>query len=124
MVDVSIHEARRTHVQHLRRLARECGAPVVRDDAKREKVNEMINAIRQALGPPEVKASAEAVFLHYEKTFETVAVAATTEESAVIPPGFRLRGKSFSFTYNWDYLNRDLPDGTPYLASTADVWKL
>ena len=124
MGDVSVREARRTHVQHLRRLARECGAPAVRDDAKREKVAEMMDAIRQAVGHSETKATAEAIFLRYGKTFDTLAVAATAEESPVGPPGFRLRGKSFLFTYNWDYLNRDLPDGTPHLASAAVVWNL
>jgi len=32
---------------------------------------------------------------------------------------FRLRGKSFLFTWNWDFLGKDLPDGTPPPADAA-----
>ena len=32
---------------------------------------------------------------------------------------FRLRGKSFLFTWSWDFLGKDLPDGTPSPADAA-----
>ena len=37
---------------------------------------------------------------------------------------FRLRGKSILFTFNWDFLGRPFPDGTPAAASTDALWEL
>ena len=36
---------------------------------------------------------------------------------------FRLRGKSFFFTYNWDFFNKPTPDGTAPAASPNELWK-
>ena len=38
--------------------------------------------------------------------------------------GFRLRGRSFLFTYNWDFLHKDLPDGTKHPDTYEDLWRL
>jgi len=38
--------------------------------------------------------------------------------------GFRLRGKSILFTYNWNFLGRRFPDGTPAAASEDALWEL
>ena len=37
---------------------------------------------------------------------------------------FRLRGKSILFSFNWDFLGRPFPDGTPAAASTDALWEL
>ena len=37
---------------------------------------------------------------------------------------FRLRGKSILFTFNWDFLRRAFPDGTPGAASVDALWEL
>ena len=38
--------------------------------------------------------------------------------------GFRMRGTSFLLTYNWDFLSRAFPDGTPCCASVSALWEL
>jgi hypothetical protein len=38
--------------------------------------------------------------------------------------GFRLRGKSFLFTFNWDFFGRRFPDGTAAAANADALWEL
>jgi len=116
-----VKQRRKVQVQILRKCAKTCQVSQARDDAKRERVQEMAQAIAASSGPEQSKSDAAAAFEIYESTFAD-AQAADGQQ----PPrnGFRLRGKSFLLTYNWDFLHRPLPDGTAPLAGNKEVWQL
>ena len=117
---------RKEAVQELRALARDCGVDRVRDDASREKVMQMVGEIRKQRPGQEMLAKLENAFSKYQGTFaeaENVAAAAGAA-SAASARDFRLRGTSFLFTYNWDFLNKPLPDGTPAPATEQQLWRM
>ena len=65
-----IKDARRAHVQTLRRLGQQAGATVVSsDDAGRKKVTEMAAMTRKSSGCDELKKEVEAAFQRYTDTF-------------------------------------------------------
>ena len=53
----------------MRRCAQACGVKRCRDDAGRQKVKEMVDAIRAADGPAVAKQEAEQAFATYEATY-------------------------------------------------------
>ena len=116
VLSAQLRAARRTHVQELRRAARRCNVQLVSDTASREKVQEFAGEIQSSSGPQDQKEAAAAAFKAYEATF--------AEEDGTNPQaqgetgGFRLRGKSFLLTYNWDFTGKAFPDGTA-AATTA-----
>jgi hypothetical protein len=113
---MSASRERKELAQELRRLARCAGVPPARDDASKAKMTEMMVALRAAPGlDPATQASAEATFQRYERTF-----AKAHQE----PETFRMRGRSFLFTYNWGFLDKAFPDGTPHASSVDDLWRL
>ena len=129
-----VRKLRRGFVQELRAAARTCEvAPVASDDAARKKVVEMMGKIRASEGSPDTKEKAETTFAAYEATYAPAAddaPAAQAEAQGERPQqraereGFRLRGRSFLLTYNWKFLSRNLPDGTPAPATPEDLWQL
>ena len=64
---------RQTFVRSLASFARTCGTEVVREDAGRAKVTEMMESIRASSGPSDVKASAETTWQSYEATYTIAA---------------------------------------------------
>ena len=115
------------HVQTLRACARACKVEAARDDAARTAVVQMMEHIRTSRGPAASKRDAETAFKLYTDTFTTAAasdgpVPQAAGESASV--GFRLRGRSFLFTYNYDFFNKALPDGTPSPDDAAGLWVL
>ena len=111
------------HAQALRKHARACNVAVVSDTSGRKLVTEMMERIRAASGPTKAKEDAEKEFKLYEQTFQDEApLPAPPLQAAAV--GFRLRGKSFLFTYNWDFFNKALPDGVPALTDAAELWTL
>ena len=90
------------HVQVLQGFARDCKVtPVRSDEARRKAVTEVVERIRTSDGPSAAKRGAEAAFTRYKATFIDAALA--TPPPSAPAAGFRLRGKSFLLTYNWDY---------------------
>ena len=120
MADVK--QQRKAQVQILRRIAKDCGLHGVRDDASKAKIIEMAEAIAGLTGRPEETAEAAAAYEVYLSTF----VANTSGSNAADGKraGFRMRGKSFLLTYNWDFFGTALPDGAPTPATNKDLWDL
>ena len=128
----SLEPERKRLRQQLRRCAHACGVDRCRDDAGRQKVKEMVEAIRAADGPAESQEEAEQAYASYEATYAAAppqeaaadagAGAAAGQEGVQAGGGFRLRGKSFLFTYNWKFLSRPRPDGTPPAQSEEALW--
>ena len=114
-----VRSKRKALVQKLRVVARSCKVSLCRDDCGMDKVRAMVEAIRASEGPTEDKEEAERYFSAFAATFGT-SVPATVGQ----PTGFRLRGRSFLLTYNWDFLNKALPDGTAPLCTPSSVWRL
>ena len=116
------HREREGHVNKLNAAARACGVALVQKQAKRSEVQRLAKAIQDSGGPKASKKIAADTLKLYEASFakketsETVHVAADTAEVGEAEPAaeentqFRLRGKSFLFTYNWDFLGTALPD--------------
>ena len=116
------HPERIALVKTLRSHGRSCSVALCRDDSGRALVTAMMERLRASAGNTTQKRDAEKSFKLYEATFEEQAntpAAPTTEKKA-----FRLRGRSFLFTYNWDFFGRNLPDGTPALKDTEALWAL
>ena len=121
-------------IRTMAQIARTCGVEAVHDSTGRSKVKEMMENIRASTCSPEDKASAETAWTAYEATFETGGVADAPQEQAQhqanepepsqTTRGFRLRGRSFLFTYNWNFLGKALPDGTPPPATADEVWHM
>ena len=85
-----------------------------------------MDAIRAADAPARAKAEAETAFCAYAATF--VAQPGRAPGGPLPRPvpepdeNVRLRGKSFLFTYNWDFFHVPLPDGSRHAASTDALW--
>ena len=125
---------RKQLVRKLNKCARLCGVTVVRDDVGYQKVKDLAAAIASSSGPDDQKTRAAELLVDYDKTWEgeaapaPPAAAAAPGAHAGSPPvqaqGFRMRGTSFLFTYNWRFFSRALPDGTPSPSSEDELWKL
>ena len=117
----------------------------VKDDAARPRVKEMMQRIRNSAGGAAVKAKAEEAFKKYEATFSGIVAVSAAKiggvrrrlrgknkpgalfaavARALKPESRRLRGKSFLFTYNWDFFGRKLRDGTASPAGAGELWQL
>lgn len=120
---------RKAAAQALRKAARECKVALERDDVGYDRMRAFAGAIQASGGPADAKASARRAFKEYEATW-TVAEGgretSTPQEPQDQSPGgaYRLRGKSFLFTYNWDFLQKALPDGTAPSTSPGELWRL
>lgn len=121
---------RRRLVQQLRKVAADVSADQCRDDASRQKVQDMMGAIRRADCLQDRLEEAESIFKKYESTFAVTKSgamddAAVPEGEASAGPGkFRMRGASFLLTYNWRFYEKPLPDGTPTPQTEDDLWRL
>ena len=102
--------ARKGLVKELRAFARQTGVAQVRDDSSRTKVEAMFQSII-ASAAADVKTEATKVFEKYQSSF-TAELESPVVQSANAEP-FRLRGRSFLFTYNWDFFNKAFIDGAP-----------
>ena len=101
-------QARRRHVQQLRKLAVSCGAPrCPSDDSGRPKVAMMIAAIRVVEGHQELKQEAGDAFTACEATWVEAAGEArqppqraeeAAHEEATDSASYRMRGSSFLLT--------------------------
>ena len=111
---------RRTFVQTLRRLAKTCGVAHARDDARKEKVEEMGQKLASSTLGPDAKKEAADALRGYLGTF----LPTPAEARAQTALKQRLRGTSFLFTYNWDFLRRNLPDGTASPGTVGQLWHL
>lgn len=109
---------RKVHVQTLRRLAKGSGVSVPRDDARREKVEELGEALARSSLSEEKKQKAAETLQKYLRTFPAPA------SVGPVAVGFRLRGRSFLLTFNCDFFNKAFPDGTPRASCPADLWRL
>ena len=108
-------------VKELRAFARQTGVAQVRDGSSRAKVEAMIQSII-ASSAADVKTEATKVFEKYQSSF-TAELESPVVQSANAEP-FRLRGRSFLFTYNWDFFNKAFIDGAPKASDAEDLWKL
>ena len=66
-------ETRKAFVQQLRWLGRECGVPLVRDDARREKVVAFAEAILASGATAELKDKVRALLSKYQATWPSEA---------------------------------------------------
>jgi hypothetical protein len=113
---------RKAFVQTMRQLARSCdNVPSARDDASKEKVEEMAQklAASSTLDEEGKRKAAEAL-RGYLATWAPTA--AQARDQAAFKQ--RLRGTSFLLTYNWDFCHKDLPDGTTCPGTPGQLWRL
>ena len=109
-------------VRLLCKTAKDLGVECVNDKAGRDKVRAMISRIRDVVPPGRVKKEFEAAAKKYEGTFKAIDDKVKGYEVCV--EKVRFRGTSFLFTYNWDFLCKALPDGTPATVSVEALWSL
>ena len=94
-------------VQAMRRAARECGVALIKDGFGRARVAEFARLVEASGGPAASKEAVAAAFFRYKGTWaEQTPAEAPTIQAQAPQGGFRLRGKSFLLTYNWDFLGR------------------
>ncbi len=104
-------DPRKTQVRALRRLAAHCNdVQPVRDDSGKERVEQFAKQLSKSkfLSAPQKQEVATALEA-YLATFS----GPPAGQEVVSSTGFRLRGRSFLLTYNWDFLAKPFPDGTP-----------
>ena len=114
-------------VRALRCHGRECGVPLAEPFAGKPKVAAMMAAIRGSSAAAAIKTKAEIDYKLYLQTFAGVHGERGPQpkpENAGQRKSFRLRGRSFLFTWNWSFLEQALPDGTPPPADTRALWRL
>ena len=105
-------ETRKAFVQQLRWLVRECGVPLVRDDASRERVVAFTEAILASGATAELKDKVRTLLRKYQATWPSEATALPLQSDSPRPVDkgeYRLRGTSFLLTYNWDFLHLPFP---------------
>lgn len=123
------------HVQSLRDAARKCSVQLVADTSGRDAVTGMVAAVRASAGYAGVRKDLEKAFKLYEGTFgadgaleaggsSAAAAGALAAVSSKPKKEFRLRGRSFLLTYNWDFFGKRLRDGTAKLESVEALWSL
>ena len=123
----NLAETRRSLVQSLRKLAKTCKVPVEKlpkDTAGRQKVQALAATVAASAGPEDAKEQFSAEFLTYEKTWEPEPEeeAEAEDDEGGEYKTYRLRGKSFLFTYNWDFFGTALPDNTAAFTSPEALW--
>ena len=111
--------ARKALVKELRTYARQVKVTQARDDSGRAKVEAMYRKII-AKASVEVKRLVEEKFKAYTETFKTEVATSPAEDTAA--GAFRLHGKSFLLSYNWDFFGKRLPDGTSCFNDAGDLW--
>ena len=112
---------RKNLVKELRAFARQAGVTQVRDDSSRARVEAMFQSI-VASAAADTKSQATKVFDQYKASFKVEPVSLPVQ--SVATETFRLRGRSFLFTYNWDFFHKALPGGALAEAGNASLWKL
>ena len=112
---------RKNLVKELRAFARQTGVTQVRDDSSRARVEAMFQNI-VAKAKAETKSEVTKLFEKYQSSFKVEPVSLPVQ--SVATETFRLRGRSFLFTYNWDFFHKALPDGTRAVADAASLWNL
>ena len=128
-----LNQARIEHVRRMRTAAQLCMVALFRDVAGRQLVAEMMARTRSSSGPASAKADAEKAYKLYEATFEGrdtalpvlagVEADGSAQAETQSDKQFRLRGRSFLFTYNWGFFRRPLPDGTLAPTSSSELWR-
>ena len=113
-----LKQRRKKLVRKLRECAKLAEVQLERDDASRSKVRALFDRVA-AKGCAVATAKAATACEEYETTWGNTN-ADKAEESAELKV-LRLRGKSFLFSYNWDFFNKDFPDGTLRTTSHALV---
>ena len=114
-------------MKRLRDIARTAGVNLVREDASRQLVNDMVSRVRATQPAATELRKLEKDAKLFEKTF---ALEAGPEDAlaevAQEPPAQqnRFRGRSFLLTFNWDFLGATLPDGTPAAEDVEKLWRL
>ena len=111
---------RRELVKVLRASARTHGVAQVRDDASRDKVMQMVTALRAKSLERDDRKALEDIVEKYLQTFSDGQAAVAQGEAQ---DSYRLRGCSFLLTFNWLFTSRSFPDGTPPAASNAELWR-
>ena len=113
-VMAEVADQRKGYVQTLRRLARTVELEPVSDRAAKAKVKELGEKLSncQALGSEGRKEAGEAL----EAYLQTFGEQVQQQEKPQAKTAFRLRGRSFLCTYNWDFEHKPFPDGTPVAA--------
>ena len=106
----------------MRSVAKACGVPLIRDDASRDKVRSFFSAIEAAKPEESELEKARTAWTEYEMTWPEQPTDAD-QAGQKTGDGYRLRGKSFFCTYNWDFFNKPTPDGTAPAASPNELWK-
>jgi len=132
-LQVMVELERRQLLQALASVGKQLGlqrGEIIRDDASRVGVLAFMGVIRATPGPTAAKSDAEKTYTAFVKTFDKKppgssaaaahAGAAPTATASEDKKG--LRGKSFLFTYNWDFFGLPLPDGTPPFSSEQALW--
>ena len=121
-------ETRKFCVQSLRRAGKNCSVPLVRDSASRQRVEEFAQKVFDSDGPEEEKTAARRALEAYLQTWpgeaEEDEEEGQEEEEQAEQAGFRLRGRSFLLTYNWDFWGKLFPDGTAAPSTVAELWSL
>ena len=112
---------RKNFVKELRAFARQTGVAQVRDDSSRAKVEAMFQSI-VAKADADTKSQVTTVFGKCQSSFNVEPVSLPVQSVATVT--FCLRGRNFLFTYNWDFFHKPLPDGTPAVADSANLWML
>ena len=113
---VELRTLRREHVKTLRTAAKTAGVLVVPDGAARAKVQTMAEAIAASSASADVRQGAADALAAYVATYADdgpLEEAPAPGGAASSGDGFRLRGRSFLLTYNWDFFRRELPRRLP-----------
>lgn len=113
---------RKRHVQTLRSVAKICRLELIRDDSSQDRVRAFAAAIEASEAEESQKQKARDAFTAYLATWP--AEPAQPQQDEQQGDGtFRLRGRSFLLTYNWDFFNKPLPDGTAAATSPKALWR-
>ena len=93
---------RKRHVQTLRSVAKICRLELIRDDSSQDRVRAFAAAIEASEAEESQKQKARDAFTAYLATWP--AEPAQPQQGEQQGDGtFRLRGRSFLLTYNWDF---------------------
>ena len=123
---------RRPLVQSIRQAGGRCFIRGMPDDAGRKRVESFVRRVLESAGPAKAKSLARASLTAYLATFQDSPAGtgskkskkSTAAPSTSTPKPRRVRGKSQLFTYNWDFLASNLPDGTPPARDAAHLWDM
>jgi hypothetical protein len=118
---------RKGFVQTLRLLSDKCqDVATIRDDSGKDKVEKFAADLKRSryldtAARAELAQTVEA----YLATFPPAAAggAAAAGAGNKQTSGFRVRGRSFLLSYNWDFLNKAFPDGSASCGTPAKLWQ-